>query len=526
MELQLRLHSYRYFPYEMMLARREVQRLMGGVARETSDGFFLSGAVDCGMLRRLTYCSEAVVGGQRLVTDQALLEASSKDDPDRPVRRQSTRYSAHGLHEYRGKFNPQIVRAATNLIGLEDRATLLDLFCGSGTVLLEALHLGYDAVGIDLNPLAIEIARAKLLATRTDPDLLETATERYIEHLTGTAAALDYEHAIPANQICRLVGDAWINRLPNSEYLAEWFPESVLAQLVLASDVLDRSVPKSLVPFFRVVISDVLRDVSWQDPADLRIRRRKDAAPNYPAIPLICSTLQKKAGRIVSARRHLGKVKGTHLAVLGDSCDLNNLDRRAKTLLSRGVDCVIGSPPYATALPYADTQRLSLAFLGLATPREIRALDGDLMGSREITASNRRQLESELVSNAPGLPPTVANECRRLLDALGPNDGFRRQNTPPLLYRYFVGMKQAMANAMLCLRPGGHLVFVVGPNRTTLGGKEYTIDTPSLLRDLGVSVGLQHRELITLDAYQRFDVHMKNSIRHEQLLWMQKADGM
>src|SRR5690606_9082165 len=38
---------------------------------------------------------------------------------------------------------------------------LLDPFCGSGTVLVEARAAGLRAIGVDLNPLAVLIARAK-----------------------------------------------------------------------------------------------------------------------------------------------------------------------------------------------------------------------------------------------------------------------------------------------------------------------------------------------------------------------------
>jgi len=89
------------------------------------------------------------------------------------LRRQSTRYSVHGLHEYKGKFNPQIVRATANLLrlGLDRKAQILDPFCGSGTSLVEAAHMGWDALGTDINPLAILISNAKIQALKIQPTL-------------------------------------------------------------------------------------------------------------------------------------------------------------------------------------------------------------------------------------------------------------------------------------------------------------------------------------------------------------------
>ena len=62
----------------------------------------------------------------------------------------------------------------------------------------------------------------------------------------------------------------------------------------------------------------------------------------------------------------------------------------------RAFDAVITSPPYATALPYIDTQRLSLVLLGLIGADELRATEAALVGAREITIGERRALEAEL----------------------------------------------------------------------------------------------------------------------------------
>ena len=44
----------------------------------------------------------------------------------------------------------------------EKNGVVLDSFCGSGVTLVEALRLGRNAVGIDLNPIAIKLTHASL----------------------------------------------------------------------------------------------------------------------------------------------------------------------------------------------------------------------------------------------------------------------------------------------------------------------------------------------------------------------------
>lgn len=67
--------------------------------------------------------------------------------------------SIHGLYPYRGKMSPKDARQIIRQLPHE--GVLLDPFCGSGTIVYEAQEWGLNSVGIDSNPLAVTIARAK-----------------------------------------------------------------------------------------------------------------------------------------------------------------------------------------------------------------------------------------------------------------------------------------------------------------------------------------------------------------------------
>ena len=179
MTLNFYWHAYKYFPYEQKLAQREVSALLGHTPETRQEGLCVP-AVPAwqGQAYRTTYFCQAVAqDGDSVVPLQAHLEesathseCSNRGATGAPIlSRQSTRYSAHGLHEYRGKFNPQIVRAIGNILGLQPGDAILDPFCGSGTTILEAVHNGWNAIGIDVNPLAVQIARAKVAAMHVSP---------------------------------------------------------------------------------------------------------------------------------------------------------------------------------------------------------------------------------------------------------------------------------------------------------------------------------------------------------------------
>lgn len=524
--VELKLHEYKYFPYELRLAELEVRRILGEQPHRQNGSLHVRTAATPSprTLERLTYFQRASVeGGFGIVPQQARLEASAtaRKDPAR-LRRQQTRYSAHGFHEYRGKFNPQMVRAVTNILGLDVGSRLWDPFCGSGTVLLEAHHQGLHALGTDLNPLAVTIANAKLAAVRADPSDLATTVATVTDLVTARAQWM--QEGVPNNRVLdAALGRHWIERLPCSEYLTDWFPTPVLAQLLTILEVINEVVPQHLSEVVRVIFSDIVRGVSWQDPADLRIRRRKGPAPNYFAVEAFLRALRSRVSAVIAAKEHTSDYGGWQWASLGDSSNKASLAGDTQMFLEEGVTCVLSSPPYATALPYVDTQRLSMALLGLATVQEIRQLDTALVGSREISVRNRHSIEQSIQDNKDNLADEVWSLCKSLRETCDPNhDGFRRQNTPSLVYRYFAGMTRAMATAREHLQSGGWLAFIVGPNHASLGGVKFLIDTPHLLSATGSHVGLRLYQMHELDAYSRFGLHSKNSIRQESLLVMQR----
>lgn len=522
-DLQFFWHSYRYLPYERRLALKEIAALTGMTPQETADGVSISvrsGQSFDKAIKRLTYFKGAQNGsGKPCVPDQAKLEASANGNgstwrpevnPIPTLRRQSTRYSAHGLHEYRGKFNPQMVRAIGNLIGLGEGDWLLDPFCGSGTSLLEAAHIGWNAVGTDINPLGVLIANAKVSAFKSDPVQLEGSAEALIKQLS--------------RNVPHRFSSAWREVLPNGDYLEEWFPAPVLAQLAFIAHSISGVSDIELRTVFRVVMSDICRNVSLQDPGDLRIRRRKDPAESYPAVSMFIDSLRAKVASVLRAKKHTSVKPSLQRAILDDSrTQLKGLRPILSGSGRRTFDAALCSPPYATALPYIDTQRLSLCLLGMIRSDEIRTVERSLIGNREIANRERLDLEAAIRSRDAKLPSDVSEFCEFLLhEADHDSHGFRKRNVPCLVYKYFVEMSSMFASVHQLLRKGGAFALVVGPNRTTLRGKEVGIDTPSLLASVASSRNWHVEDMTKLDTYQRYDLHQENSIRGETLMILRR----
>ncbi|MEM7534921.1 MAG: RNA methylase, partial [Chloroflexota bacterium] len=187
-------------------------------------------------------------------------------------------------------------------------------------------------------------------------------------------------------------------------------------------------------------------------------------------------------------------------------------------VLTMGGTIAITSPPYATALPYIDTQRLSLVWLGLCQPNQLRHLEAELTGSREISGKNKTQWKQRLQENEDHLTGAPYKLCMDLANALTDDDGFRRQAVPLLMYRYFYNMREMFEQVKLITKKEAPFALVVGHNRTTLGGKVFDLDTPAYLKEIAEACGWQHIESYPLQTYQRYDIHKTNSVKLETLL--------
>ena len=533
MTLNFYWHAYKYFPYEQKLAQREVSALLGHTPETRQEGLCVP-AVPAWQVQayRTTYFCQAVAqDGDSVVPLQAHLEesathseCSNRGATGAPIlSRQSTRYSAHGLHEYRGKFNPQIVRAIGNILGLQPGDAILDPFCGSGTTILEAVHNGWNAIGIDVNPLAVQIARAKVAAMHVSPADLNTLTQQVVERLDERFAGVIFNKAFAPRRYRLLAGREWELALPHLPYLRSWFRESVLVQLSAILQEISALPSTDVQLILQVVLSDILRNVSMQDPGDLRMRRLAHPPENAPAIPLFLSSALSKVEQVLRARAHLQTGPGNHTVLLSD---VRRCAKSAQEMAQQHrFAAVLTSPPYAAALPYIDTQRLSLVLFDHVRSDELRTQERRMIGSREIQTRERQGIDQRIAGSNKGLPEECIAFCRTLRNALSNDtDGFRLQNTPALLYKYLTDMADMFREVHQLIEPGTPYALVVGQNKTTLSGRTHTINTPYLLACVAKDNGFELQESVELETYQRYDIHQANSIRTETLLIL-KAHG-
>jgi len=180
-----------------------------------------------------------------------------------------TDYLTHGLHPYPAKFIPQIPNALIQeLSSVGD--TVLDIFCGSGTTLAEALLLKRNAIGIDANPLACLISRAKTLRLSEQDETALRALEMKLDATLAPMAS--GQMPLP------LFGAPTLIERPASSQIDFWFESFVIEELALLKS-LCRSLPTEPSRTLALtVLSSIIVTVSRQDSDTRYVRRAKNIA--------------------------------------------------------------------------------------------------------------------------------------------------------------------------------------------------------------------------------------------------------
>ncbi len=502
----LHLPPYSLWPYEIVLRKREVEAVLG-VRMNERKGEISSLILDPYVVtktRKLVFTHHVEINTPDTEpTWQAILENGFTREPSS---RKDPKYVTHGLHPYKGKFYPQLAKGLMNLCSLNAGARVFDPFCGSGTTLLEGYLNGYQSFGCDMNPLAAKIAKAKIGILDVNPDVVREAVGTLVSRIEESPTKL------PDNR--DQFGPSCLDEV------SRWFPGPVVSKLNwLLSSI--RSVSEGVIrDFLEVVLSSILREVSHQDPNDLRIRRRKEQLHDADVFRLYLDALDTQYARVEkfwSVRGYSPDRFHPCRVVEGDSRNTASFDLLG--LEKGGVDLVLTSPPYATALPYIDTDRLSILVLFGMDSSARRPVEQNLIGSREIVTTERRELEEMIAVKENGLPQSVREYLQNLHRRVSKATvGFRRKNMPALLFRFFKDMALVLKNCRHVLRPGGEAMIVIGDNRMRVDGDYERIATTDFVRDIAVDCGLELLERIDISVTTENLVHIKNAITENVVL--------
>ena len=240
----------------------------------------------------------------------------------------SSRLSLHAIHPYPAKFIPEIPRALVAEFPPVDGSIVLDPFCGSGTTLVEAQRAGFEAVGVDLNPIACRISRVK-----TGPALRSL----------GSAALR-----------CRDVAATTTGVVPcDIPNLSHWFRDDISETVSALKAAIHSEAPAECRLALELALSSILVRVSNQD-SDTRYA----AVEKNISRKLVLDLFLEASGRIDSALRQKPVSPAQVRVIESDILALKH------DTIGRRVGLVVTSPPYPNAYEYWLYHKYRMWWLG------------------------------------------------------------------------------------------------------------------------------------------------------------------
>jgi len=329
-------------------------------------------------------------------------------------KRADTGYLTHDFHRYPAKFIPQIAGRLIETYSNQGDI-VMDPFAGCGTTLVESKLNGRISSGIDINPVATMITKAK--TTPIHPDKLAKAFARLTKHIENYPR--NYKTEIQHARI-----DFWFDKQTQNK----------LGHLLKAiSRIRDAHVRT----FFYCAFSNILKNCSiWMQKSNKPTRDfNKIPADPHAAFRRQANIMMKKAKEFYweAARRDILDIESVIHCADAKNCHM---------IGDESVDLIVTSPPYVTSYEYADLHQLTALWLGYTD--DLKDFRKHFVG----TAS------SQAVLDAGDPAAKIVSKLMR-----------KHKKTAQNVAAYFADM-QAIINEMCrVIRKGGKICIVIGDTK-------------------------------------------------------------
>ncbi|MGO6718525.1 DNA methyltransferase [Rhizobium ruizarguesonis] len=387
-----------------------------------------------------------------------------------PKRNKNLQTGWEGFFPYYAGYPELFARELLQSAKLPRGAVVLDPWNGSGTTTYTATSLGLNAIGIDLNPVMIIVARARLLPP-SEADHLRPLAATILSHARSTPLKLSPDDAlrgwfdpetaafirgIEQNIRRSLVGS--MTRSPDGVHLDRISGTAATLYVALFAAC------RRLVAPFRSSNPTWLRAPKVDD---IRISAsRADVARDFG------KNVRDMTVALVEKREtdlHLKKVPHP-----GD-CKVSLSDTVSMDIAADSVDFVLTSPPYCTRIDYTAATRIELAVLAPLLKTAERDLGRQMIGSTQVPKGD--------IEVAQGWGET----CLSFLTALKAHPS---KASAGYYYRthldYFDKMNRSMQRLAVGLKPGGRAVLVVQDSYY----KDIHNDLPTIITEIGAHHGL------------------------------------
>lgn len=328
------------------------------------------------------------------------------------------------LHPFPARMAPGLVLERLGQVGENSR--VLDPMAGSGVVVRQALELGHEAVGFDMDPLAVLMAR--VWTTPISYKNLNRWIVRVSDEIRTTKPSTVSLDWMDADEETRSFVDYWFGASQQEDlrriaFVLNKFGRGKCRANAASLDLIRLALSRIIIT--KEPCASLARDTSHSRPH--KVLRESD----FQVLPAF-----ERSIRLLRSRLEEHPPRGTASVDLGDA-------RCLKTVGDGTIDVVVTSPPYLNAIDYLRGHRFALVWLGYGL-KELRRIRSSSIGAER----------------APD-KPDIHKSFSRIREAMGNLDKLPNRHCS-MIERYAEDLYQMVSEIARVLRPGGKATLVVG----------------------------------------------------------------
>jgi len=388
----------------------------------------------------------------------------------------------HLIHTYPAKLITHIPNFFLNNNHFSKEGDIvLDPFCGTGTVLLEANLAKRNALGVDINPLARKIAMVK--TQKLNKNYLDKVFKKIIKKY---------------NQFKKI-------EIPNMKNVDFWFPKQAQTQLSKINRAINSLPIGKYKNFFEVCFSNCVKKVSYADPriaVPVKLNSRKFELNSFhynrtkkrieyinkinvfEKFKAICKENIERIKTLSDIEKNVySKI------IAADAKYLTKTICQKIQLEDNCVDMIITSPPYAGAQKYIRSSVLNLGWLNLEND-EIKILEKKSIGRELYSSSELRNIKTNIRS------------ADILLNKVSKKNLLRAN----IVGNYLLEMQEAISESIRVLKNDGYLIIVIGNNKVC----NYEFNTQKYLTEYIQNKGL-HLQFKLIDDIKSYGLMTKRN---------------
>jgi methylase of polypeptide subunit release factors len=383
---------------------------------------------------------------------------------DWDFREQNSRKFLHNLCWYPSRFIPMIPAQIITALSQPDDV-VLDPFCGSGTVLIEALRQRRRSICCDINPLGCFIAKTK--AKIYSGEYFDLSV---LKLLLGELKSVIKENKAPMLFDVELQLLNQSSFIPNKLEISPWYHQNTLKELTALFNYIEQIDDELAKDILQLIFISILMTSSGHKGGRPYTYYADNVRPKVPIEKRAFRLFHQRLKRFISEfeeRSPIEQLKVDWRVINGDA---RNLSKQ----VAEPVDLIITSPPYVGVTDY--NMGFRLAHLWYDWNHELKKLKENEIGARW----KRKRKDSAS--------------------------------------RYLMDMEVCFANMVKCLKKGKHLCIIIGESKKHLEKMNAHL---IIFLESTQGVNLIHSSSRVIS--QKFFIHPSGGVQTEEILIFKKA---